>query len=82
MKISWSSTQRCRNSISLSKHRFFDLMLEYAQVLYYESLSICSMGEGIFLLKRGYGFMGGVPPPFDTSKMCTYTYDIKLKLSM
>ena len=26
------------------------------------------MGEGFILLTRGYGFMGGVPSPFDTLK--------------
>ena len=34
------------------------------------------MGEGFILLTRGYGFMGGVPPPFDTLKICTSTYDM------
>ena len=38
------------------------------------------MGEGFILLTRGYGFMGGVPPPFDTLKIGTFTDDIKLKL--
>ena len=38
------------------------------------------MGEGFILLTKGYGFMGGVPPPFDTLKIGTSTDDIKLKL--
>ena len=38
------------------------------------------MGEGFILLTRGYGFMGGVPPPFDTLKIGTSIDDIKLKL--
>ena len=38
------------------------------------------MGEGFILLTRGYGFMGGVPPPFDTLKIGTSTDDIKLEL--
>ena len=38
------------------------------------------MGEGFILLTRGYGFMGGVPSPFDTLKVGTSTDDIKLKL--
>ena len=38
------------------------------------------MGEGFILLTRGYRFMGGVPPPFDTLKIGTSTDDIKLKL--
>ena len=38
------------------------------------------MGEGFILLTRGYGFMGGVyHPPFDTLKIRTSTYDMKLK---
>ena len=28
-----------------------------------------------------YGFMGGVQPPFDTLKVHTSTYDMKLKLT-
>ena len=58
-------------------------------VLFYRPLSLLPskqqkvmvtlMGEGFILLTRGYGFMGGgVPPPFDTSKICTYTYDMIL----
>ena len=38
------------------------------------------MGEGFILLTRDSSFMGGVPPPFDTLKICTWSYDIKLKL--
>ena len=30
-------------------------------------------------LKRGYRFMGGVPPPFETLTICTFT-NVKLKL--
>ena len=37
------------------------------------------MGEGSILSTRGHGFMGGAPP-FDTLKICTSTYDMKLKL--
>ena len=29
-----------------------------------EGTGIGLMGEGFILLTRGYGFMGGVPPPF------------------
>ena len=45
-----------------------------------EIIKIGLMGEGFILLTRGYGFMGGVPPPFDTLKIGTSTDDIKLKL--
>ena len=38
------------------------------------------MGEGFILLTKGYGFMGGGVPPFDTLKIVTSTDDIKLKL--
>ena len=39
------------------------------------------MGEGFIHLTRGYGFMGGgLPPPFDTLKKCTFAYDMNLKL--
>ena len=38
------------------------------------------MGKEFILLTRGYGFMGGCPPPFDTLKIGTSTDDIKLKL--
>ena len=38
------------------------------------------MGEGFILLTRGYGFMWGLPPPFDTLKIGTSNNDIKLKL--
>ena len=38
------------------------------------------MGEGFILLTRGYGFIGGVTLPFDTLKICTSTYDMKVKL--
>ena len=37
------------------------------------------MGEGFFiLLTRGYGFIWGVPAPFDTLKKCTFAYDMSL----
>ena len=39
------------------------------------------MGEGLILLTRGYGFIGGVyHPPFDTLKIGTSNNDVKLKL--
>ena len=39
------------------------------------------MGEGFILLTNIYRFMrGGLSPPFDTLKMCTCTYGMKLKL--
>ena len=44
------------------------------------TLCLSLMGEGFILLTRGYGFMGVVPPPFDTLKIGTSTDDIKLKL--
>ena len=48
-------------------------------------LSYILMGNGFMLLTGGYGFegVGGVGvyhPPFDTLKMSTSTYDMKLKL--
>ena len=43
-------------------------------------LNLGLMGEGFILLTRGYGFMGGVPPPFDMLKKCTFAYDMNLKL--
>ena len=38
------------------------------------------MGEGIIILTRCYGLMGGIPTPFETLKNCCSTYDMKLKL--
>ena len=41
------------------------------------------MGEGFIFLPREGGMDllgGGVPPPFDTLKIRTSTYDMKLKL--
>ena len=39
------------------------------------------MGEGFILLTMGCGFMAGMyHPPFDKLKICTTTYDMKLKL--
>ena len=37
-------------------------------------------GGRIDPLTRGYRFMGGVPPPFDTLKICTSTHDMKLEI--
>ena len=45
------------------------------------SIYLTLMGEGFIHLTKGYGFMVGVyHAPFDTLKICTYTYDMKLKL--
>ena len=45
------------------------------------TLQMPVMGEGFILLTSGYGFMGGVyHPPFDTLKIITSTYDMKIKL--
>ena len=38
--------------------------LGLGQRLNFISKKLILMGEGFILLTRGYGFMGGVPPPF------------------
>ena len=56
------------------------LNLDYLVGLYLLVKFYCLMGEGFILLTRGYGFMGGVPPPFVALRICTFTYDMELTL--
>ena len=63
------------------RYSFIFLMCNVGMVLCIQSPKLCIIGVGFILLTRGYGFMGGVyHPPFDTLKISTSTYDMKLKL--
>ena len=69
--------------LAYSLHRFLNVfktvfkLIQTRNVPIPYSVLFCSFG---IINGRGYGFMGGVPPPFDTLKIGTFTGDTKLKL--
>ena len=47
------------------------ILVILSQFTYLSYLGVL-MGEGFIILTWGYGFMRGVPPPFDTLEISTW----------
>ena len=79
------NSEKISVSITLNKKTavfVFIFVRLYSNIVWFQPLDrIRLIGEGFILLTRGYRFMGCVClPPFDTLKMCTSSYEMKLKL--